>query len=67
MRRGNFDEAEEFARRFNLSVESVYKAHLQKLSNDIQPWTTNNASTEKTGNLFKELLRKVEVCFIREF
>ena len=61
MRRGKFDEAEQFARRFNLSVTTVYKAHLQKLSSDIQPWATNDISIEKTGALFKELLKKVEV------
>lgn len=61
LRRGKFEEAEEFARSFSLDVEIVYKAHLQTLSNDIQPWSTGKTSLEESSNKFKSLLHKIKV------
>lgn len=61
LRRGKFQEAEDFARAFHLNLETVYKAHLQKLSIDIQPWSEGKVSVVDSGILFKKLLRKVEV------
>ncbi|XP_065204006.1 kinetochore-associated protein 1 [Planococcus citri] len=60
LRRGKFEEAEEFARSFNLDIEIVYKAHLKTLSNDIQPWSSGKVSLEESSAKFKDLLKKVK-------
>lgn len=61
LRRGKFEEAEQFAKSFNLDIELVYKAHLRALSSDIQPWSNCQVPLEESGLKLKNLLSQVKV------
>ncbi|XP_046673304.1 kinetochore-associated protein 1 isoform X3 [Homalodisca vitripennis] len=57
LRRGKFEEAEKFARAFSLDLEIVYKAHVQRLSQDLSPWSS---TIDSQKNIFSKILEIIE-------
>lgn len=64
LKRGKFDEAEHFAKLFNLNIEIVYKAQTQKVMSDLQPWTESVLSLKESGEKLKNLLHNIQVRII---
>jgi hypothetical protein len=62
LRRRKFDDAEEFAHRYKLNVELVYKEHVRHYMELLQPWHLPHDSTEELANFNKFicLLNKIE-------
>ncbi|CAH0382488.1 unnamed protein product [Bemisia tabaci] len=68
LKRGKFDQAEAFGQKFGLPVETIYKAKLRKLLQDLQPWTNSEVSLEETFVEALNLLDEIQdVEFIAEF
>ncbi|KAJ9594127.1 hypothetical protein L9F63_014443, partial [Diploptera punctata] len=60
LRQSKYEEAEAFAMRFlDLDVELVYKDHVRRCMELIQPWPTNNNKNEYF-NKFSALLDKIQ-------
>lgn len=65
LKRGKFEEAVEFAKKFNLDVEVVYKSHIQKLLQDVQPWTADKICIEESIAKFMNLIQQIKVRYAR--
>lgn len=61
LKRGKFDQAEAFGQKFGLPVETIYKAKLRKLLQDLQPWTNSEVSLEETFVEALNLLDEIQV------
>lgn len=61
LRKGRFEEAEKFARTFNLNIELVYRAQIQRLMQDLQPWNNTPESVRLAFDKFMALLEKITV------
>ncbi|XP_054266831.1 kinetochore-associated protein 1-like [Macrosteles quadrilineatus] len=60
LQRYKFEEAEKFARTFNLDLEIVYKAHVQKLMQDLKPWTTSLDTQKQIFNHILDLIKNIQ-------
>ncbi|XP_012278526.1 kinetochore-associated protein 1 [Orussus abietinus] len=65
IRRGKYDEAEVFAKKFNLNMDVIYRLKATSLLNQLNPWSTNNES-HKLDIIISTLDKIVDVTFIFE-
>lgn len=61
LRRYKFKEAEKFAKTFNLDLDIVYKAHVQKLCHDLDPWNPPKDNASGIFNTIVKLIQEIKV------
>lgn len=61
LRRGKFDEAQNFATAFNLDPETVYKEQVKGLMSKLNIWQPGTKSMQKTFEEIIDYLDKIKV------
>ncbi|XP_041351037.1 kinetochore-associated protein 1-like [Gigantopelta aegis] len=61
IRKKKFQEAEEFARLFNLDIELVYKAKLNIILDQLSPWNASELESKEIDQLISEMWDSIEL------
>ncbi|KAK6182557.1 hypothetical protein SNE40_010211 [Patella caerulea] len=56
-----FEQAEEFAKKFNLDVELVYAVKVNDILDQVASWNSGNHSTESINNMIEDLWRCLDL------
>jgi len=61
LRRGKYDEAQNFAAAFNLDSEIVYKEQVKGLISKLNVWQPESKGVQETFEEFVDYLNKIKV------